>query len=104
MDTDWKPGNPEARLVPAPAVHAAGGLTAQDAGQVLQAMTQGIVASKLRQPGQREADIRVMADAPYDAELSALKAVPLIGSQDGQPVTVSLNQVAQIEVGAARPS
>src|SRR5207248_3060833 len=59
-----------------------------------------IVASKLRQPGQREPDIRVLSEAPYDAELSALKAVPLMGSQDGQPVTVSLNQVAQIDVGA----
>jgi hydrophobic/amphiphilic exporter-1 (mainly G- bacteria), HAE1 family len=100
VDTDWKPGNPEARLVPARLFSPQVGVTAQDAGQVLQAMTQGIVASKLRQPGQREADIRVLSEAPYDAELSALKAVPLMGSQDGQPVTVSLNQVAQIDVGA----
>jgi HAE1 family hydrophobic/amphiphilic exporter-1 len=99
VDNDWKTGNPEARLVPNRLFSPQVGVTANDAGQVLAAMTQGVVASKLREPGQREADIRVMAQAPYDAELSAAKAVPIVGSQNGQPVTVSLNQVVQVEIG-----
>jgi HAE1 family hydrophobic/amphiphilic exporter-1 len=99
VDMDWKPGNPEARFVPNRLFSPQVGVTAQDAGQIVQAMTQGIVASKLREPGQREADIRVAGVGTYDAELSALKAVPIVGSQNGQPVTVSLNQVASIEVG-----
>jgi len=99
VDNDWKAGNPEARLVPNRLFSPQVGVTANDAGQVLAAMTQGIVASKLREPGQREADIRVLARAQYDAGLSAMKAVPIVGSQNGQPVTVSLNQVTEVEVG-----
>ncbi len=99
VDMDWKPGNPEARLVPNRLFSPQVGVTAQAAGQIVQAMTQGIVASKLRAPGEREADIRVTGTGTYDTALSALKAVPIVGSQDGQPVTVSLNQVAAIDVG-----
>jgi HAE1 family hydrophobic/amphiphilic exporter-1 len=99
VDTDWKPGNPEARFVPNRLLSSQMGILAQQAGQVVQAMTQGIVASKLREPGQREADIRVVGSGTYDPELSALKAVPMVGSQNGQPVTVSLDQVATIEAG-----
>jgi HAE1 family hydrophobic/amphiphilic exporter-1 len=99
VDTDWKPGSPEARFVPARLFSPEVGVTAHDAGQTLSALTQGIVASQLREPGQREADIRVQAKSPYERDFDVLKAVPIAGTQNGQPVMVSLSQVTEIEMG-----
>jgi HAE1 family hydrophobic/amphiphilic exporter-1 len=99
VDSDWQPGNPEARFVPARLFSPEVGVSANDAGQALQVLTQGVVASKLRTPGEREADIRVYARPPTERDLSVLKALPIVGTSGGQPVTVSLNQVTTIEEG-----
>lgn len=98
VNTDSKPGSPEARFVPRRLFTPEVGVTANDAGQALQALTQGIVASQLHEPGQRAADIRVFARSPYNNDMGVLRGVPLAGSQNGKPVSVSLSQVTDVEL------
>ena len=97
VDNSASLGNPETRLVPDRRRMANLGITVQQQAGVLRTAVEGTVVTTLRAEGADEVDVRLIADEATRQSLESLGGLPLSGSQGGQPVTVSLNQVTRTE-------
>ncbi len=74
------------------------GVTAQAAAGSLSAAVNGTLVSKFRQPGQKDVDIRLIADDAFRASPSNLASLPLLTTSGS---IVSLGQIGTITPGTA---
>jgi HAE1 family hydrophobic/amphiphilic exporter-1 len=90
-------GNPEVRLVVNRQRAADLGINAQQIGAALRTAVEGTVVSKLRPAGVEEIDIRLIGNDATRSSVEAVGSIPITAMRNGQPVQVTLSQVATVE-------